>query len=186
MTRKIQTGAFCILLISMIGQTTVAGQSVPQDVFFQQISNLCGSRFIGQSTFPEDPGDAWRGKVLVAHIETCTANEIRIPFIVGDDHSRTWVLRRVEGGLQLQHDHRHADGSPDTVTLYGGTTLSAGSDLRQSFPADAYTAELIPEASTNEWFLGLSEDATELTYYLERNEQPRFKAILQKEQNKTE
>ena len=122
----------------------------------------------------------WRGKKLVAHIKTCTANEIRIPFIVGDDHSRTWILRRVEAGLQFQHDHRHADGMPDDVTLYGGTTLSSGSHLAQSFPADDYTADLIPEAATNEWFLSFSEDGTELTYYLERHGKPRFRAILEK------
>lgn len=155
-------------------------ESDSQDAFFQQIAGLCGSRFTGQASFPEDPGDAWRGKNLVAFIETCDADEIRIPFSVGEDHSRTWILRRVEGGLQLQHDHRHADGTPDEVTLYGGTTLSAGSHLVQSFPADAYTADLIPEAATNEWFLSLSEDGTELTYYLERHAQPRFRAVLYK------
>ena len=180
MNRKFQITAFWVLFITITGQAAFAAQTESQDAFFRQISDLCGTRFVGQSSFPEDPGDAWRDKKLVAFIETCSTDEIRIPFIVGDDHSRTWILRRVEGGLQLQHDHRHADGTPDTVTLYGGTTLSAGNHLGQSFPADAYTAELIPEASTNEWFLTFNADGTELTYYLERNSQPRFKAVLQK------
>ncbi len=48
----------------------------------------------------------------------------------------------------------------------------------QSFPADAHTAQLIPDASTNEWFLSLSEDGKHLTYYLERHSKPRFKAVL--------
>ena len=180
MNREYQIVVFLACLVSTIGQATFAGQTESQNIFFQQISSLCGSRFIGQSVFPEDPGDAWRNKVLVAHIESCTADEIRIPFIVGDDHSRTWILRRVEGGIQLKHDHRHADGTADKVTMYGGTTQDAGSHLSQSFPADAYTADLIPEASTNEWFLSFKKDSSELTYYLERNGLPRFKAILQK------
>ena len=180
LNRNYQIAVFLACLVSTIGQATFAGQTESQDAFFQQISSLCGSRFVGQSVFPEDPGDAWRDKVLVAHIESCTADEIRIPFIVGDDHSRTWILRRVEGGIQLKHDHRHADGTPDKVTMYGGTTQSAGSNLSQSFPADAYTAGLIPEASTNEWFLSFNRDSSELTYYLERNNLPRFKAILLK------
>ena len=180
MNRKYQIAVFLACLVSSIGQATFAGQTESQDAFFQQVSSLCGARFVGQSVFPEDPGEAWRNKVLVAHIESCTADEIRIPFIVGDDHSRTWVLRRVEGGIQLKHDHRHADGTPDKVTMYGGKTQSAGSHLSQSFPADTYTADLIPEASTNEWFLSFNKDSSELTYYLERNGLPRFKAILLK------
>lgn len=180
LNRKHQIAVFLAVLVSVIGQTSFAGQTESQDAFFRQISALCDARFVGQSVFPEDPGDAWRDKVLVAHIESCTADEIRIPFIVGDDHSRTWILRRVEGGIQLKHDHRHADGTPDKVTMYGGTTQSAGSHLSQSFPADAYTKDLIPEASTNEWFLSFNKDSSELTYYLERNDLPRFKAILLK------
>jgi hypothetical protein len=172
--------ALVALYASMVSHATFAGQSESQDAFFQKVASFCGTSFTGQSSFPEDPGDAWRGKELVAHIKTCNPDEIRIPFIVGEDHSRTWILRRVEGGLQLQHDHRHADGIADEVTLYGGTTLNNGSHLAQSFPADDYTAGLIPEAATNEWFLSFSEDGTELTYYLERHGKPRFRATLKK------
>ena len=182
MNRKYQISVFLACLVSTIGPATFAGQTESQDAFFKQLSSLCGSRFVGQSVFPEDPGDGWRDKQLVAHIQSCTADEIRIPFIVGDDHSRTWILSRVEGGIQLKHDHRHADGTADEVTMYGGTTQSAGSPLSQSFPANAYTEDLIPEASTNEWFLSFSRDSSELTYYLERNGLPRFKAILLKKQ----
>ncbi|NNE04361.1 MAG: hypothetical protein HKN15_01370 [Xanthomonadales bacterium] len=174
---------FAVLLYS--GYLAAASPSVdhsdPQAAFFERISSLCGARFTGQATFPEDPGDAFRDQELVAHIEQCEADEIRIPFHVGEDRSRTWILSRVEGGLQLKHDHRHADGTPDEVTMYGGTTQHSGSDLRQSFPADVHTAMLIPEASTNEWFLELSEHATRLTYYLERHGQPRFEAVLHRE-----
>lgn len=169
---------FAVLFATVIGLPAFAGQSDAQDAFFQKIASLCGERFSGQASFPDDPGDAWRGKNLVAYIETCTADEIRVPFSVGEDRSRTWILRRENNGLQLKHDHRHADGTPDEVTMYGGTTLSSGSPLAQSFPADVYTADLIPDAATNEWFLSLNDDGSELTYYLERHGQPRFRAVL--------
>jgi hypothetical protein len=55
-----------------------------------------------------------------------------------------------------------------------------GSPLSQSFPADSYTANLIPEAASNEWFLSFSADGQELTYYLERHGKPRYKAVLSK------
>lgn len=151
-----------------------------QQVFFDRLASLCGARFEGRSVFPEDPGDAFRDQLLVAVVETCGEDEIRIPFLVGADHSRTWVLKRTADGLQLKHDHRHEDGTPDEVTLYGGTAINPGTYLSQSFPADSYTANLIPEAATNEWFLSLSEDAGEMTYYLERHNKARFKAILKR------
>lgn len=154
-----------------------------QAAFFDNIKALCGTRFEGQSSFPEDPGDAFRDKILVALIETCSEHEIRIPFLVGEDSSRTWILTRLaKGGLELKHDHRHADGTPDDVTLYGGTTSNPGSAVSQSFPADAYTAELIPEAASNEWSITITADGSELIYYLERHGQPRFKATLRRVQ----
>lgn len=152
-----------------------------QQAFFDQVQSMCGARFEGESVFPDDPGDGFRGQLLVAVIETCGADEIRIPFVVGSDASRTWLLTRTVNGLQLKHDHRHADGTPDEVTLYGGVAIEAGSPLSQSFPADSYTAELIPEASTNKWFLSLSADGQQLTYYLERHGKARFKAVLNKQ-----
>jgi hypothetical protein len=85
------------------------------------------------------------------HVRSCSDDEIRIPFHVGEDRSRTWVITRTAGGLRLKHDHRHADGSEDAVTQYGGDTDGAGSATLQEFPADAFTATLIPAAATNIW-----------------------------------
>jgi len=192
LTRPLSTNVFssviiAALLISVITRQSNAADpaSTPvlnanQQAFFDKVKSMCGVRFEGDSVFPEDPGDAFRGQLLVATIETCGDDEIRIPFLVGPDASRTWVLTRTVNGLQLKHDHRHADGTPDEVTLYGGVAVDAGSALSQSFPADSYTADLIPEASTNEWFLSFSADGQELTYYLERHGKPRYKAVLNK------
>ena len=168
------------LSFSMLTATHVYAQTgkEPQNAFFEHLSALCGARFEGESVFPEDPGDAFRDQLLIATIKVCEEQKIAIPFQVGEDHSRTWVLTQTANGLQLKHDHRHADGTPDEVTLYGGTASEPGSDLSQSFPADAYTAELIPEAATNVWSITLSADGTQITYYLERHQKARFKARL--------
>lgn len=167
-----------VLVFILFSNTPAAGSNHPQDDFFNALIDLCGHRFEGKSDYPDDPGDDFRDALLVATIKECSKHEIRIPFVVGQNRSRTWILSRVAGGLQLKHDHRHADGSEDDITMYGGTTSEAGSALEQSFPADAHTAKLIPEASTNEWFLKLSDDGRQLTYYLERHGKPRFRAIL--------
>ena len=47
-----------------------------QQMFFDRLSALCGTRYEGQSVFPEDPGDAFRDQLLVAVFETCGADEI--------------------------------------------------------------------------------------------------------------
>lgn len=146
--------------------------------FFTNLSDLCGARFEGKMTFPEDGQDSFAGKLLVAKIAECSEQQIRVPFHVGEDQSRTWVISQTEHGLQLKHDHRHSDGTPDEVTDYGGTTETSGSELIQAFPADAYTAKLIPAAATNVWNLSFSEDFKTLTYHLTRFGKPRFTAVL--------
>jgi len=144
--------------------------------YFSRWQGLCGAKFEGLTTFPEQPGEEFRGKRLVANVKSCSATEIRIPFAVGDDHSRTWVLSKTDQGqLLLKHDHRHQDGTPDEITNYGGFA-AVGNALSQSFPADGYTSQLIPEAATNVWQISLSQDNSQLTYYLERHGEPRFRA----------
>lgn len=169
-----------IALMALSTQTVLCAESTAQTAFFENLKSLCGARFEGLAVFPEDPGDAFRDQTLVATIESCNDKIIRIPFHVGKDSSRTWVLTRLPEGLELKHDHRHADGTPDEVTMYGGTTRKPGTGLSQSFQADDYTAKLIPEAATNEWSLTLTADLNDMTYYLERHGKPRFKAKLKR------
>jgi hypothetical protein len=149
-----------------------------RDQFYLALKGLCGARFEGAKTFPPDSTDAFAGKLLVATVATCTDKEVRVPFVVGEDRSRTWVFTRTQDGLQLQHDHRHADGTPDAVTMYGGLARSGGTARSQSFPADAHTARLIPAAVTNVWTVTLSDDRSTLTYHLERDAKQRFTAVL--------
>lgn len=116
----------------------------PADRFLEAIAAACGRAFEGRITDnePTIADDPFVGRRLVMHVRECRPGAIRIPFHVGEDRSRTWVLTRTKDGLHLAHDHRHADGSPDSLTMYGGRTLDAGSDTVQRFPADAYTVAL--------------------------------------------
>ncbi|MBR9989828.1 MAG: hypothetical protein KFH98_08745 [Gemmatimonadetes bacterium] len=131
--------------------TTAVASADPQDAFWSSLQSLCGTAHEGSVIEPL-PGDtAFMDKSLVMHVRSCTDGEIRIPFHVGEDRSRTWVLTRTDDGLRLKHDHRHEDGSEDEVTQYGGDTRDSGSAERQEFPADEFTASLIPAAATNVW-----------------------------------
>ena len=95
---------------------------------------------------------------------------------MGEDRSRTWVLTNVSEGLQLKHDHRHEDGTPDEITMYGGISTLAPDALEQRFPADNYTAELLPAAATNEWTMAISPDGKTFSYILKRDGKMHYQA----------
>lgn len=119
--------------------------------FWSPLTALCGRSFGG--TLREAPaGDTtFANKQLVMHVQQCTEAEIRIPFHVGSNRSRTWILSRTNDGFRLKHDHRHQDGSADAITQYGGDTRGNHAGVRQRFFADSRTATLIPGAATNVW-----------------------------------
>lgn len=153
-----------------------AGREVaPADRFLQAITRHCGQAFAGRVLVdePAAPGNsAFAGQALVMHVRECAPGEVRIPFHVGEDRSRTWVLTRTPGGLRLKHDHRHADGSPDPVTMYGGDTADAGSAIRQAFPVDAesvamFTREGLVASVTNTWAMEI-EPGKRFLYELSR------------------
>jgi|GEM_PF-4650922 len=96
------------------------GADAAQDAFFANLTELCGQTFEGK-VVTDDPVDAdFRRQRLVMHVRDCSADEIRIPFHVGEDHSRTWVITRTPEGLRLKHDHRDPDGTTHTLHWYGG------------------------------------------------------------------
>lgn len=150
---------------------------VPADAFMAALASHCGQAFEGRvvanAPTPAAP-DAFEGERLVMHVRGCDdpARELRIPFHVGDDRSRTWVLTRVGPGLRLKHDHRHEDGSPDRVTMYGGETRARGTAVRQEFPVDEHSIALfrregLEESLTNTWALEV-EPGRRFLYELSR------------------
>lgn len=146
-----------------------------QDAFFANLQALCGQSFAGtiEVDEPAAPGnDAFAGKPLVMHVRDCDDDTVRIPFHVGDDRSRTWVVTRTDTGLRLKHDHRHADGTPDAVTMYGGDTTTGGTPVRQAFPVDAesialFEREGLTASVANTWAMEL-HPGERFTYELSR------------------
>lgn len=150
-----------------------------RDAFMATLNTMCGQRFEGVQTYAVDPNNDFAGKKISTHVN-CSAADVRMPVQVGEDRSRTWIFTRPAAGLELRHDHRHADGSPDAVTMYGGMAQAGGSARSQAFLADAYTAKLVPGADTNLWTVSLSEDGQVLTYRLERHAKPRAEFTLRR------
>ena len=139
----------------------------PQDAFWNAAQELCGRTFAGRLTHGGPSDSVLANSELRMHVRECSPDELRIPFHVGDDRSRTWVLTRTADGLRLKHDHRHEDGSEDSITQYGGDTRGPGTAQRQEFYADSLTAALIPAAQTNVWTIEILAD-TMFTYALRR------------------
>jgi hypothetical protein len=127
-----------------VTEATAATSLQATDAFLARLREHCGQAFAGslQVNEPPDSSDPFATQSLVMHVRECGENELRIPFHVGTDRSRTWVLTRTGSGLRLKHDHRHEDGSPDKVTMYGGDTVAAGTPGRQEFPVDQESQSL--------------------------------------------
>ncbi|XQW85413.1 hypothetical protein ACOYR1_01395 [Thalassotalea piscium] len=167
-----------LLLILTMMFSSVALATSPSQQFFQNLKAYCGQTMVGKSVFPVSKEDAFYGKTLVMKVASCTETEMRIPFSVGEDHSRTWILTLTEKGLLFKHDHRLEDGSPDKLTMYGGYSDGSGSAFEQHFPADAETKQLVPKGKTNVWSLTLDKKNAQFIYYLSRHNEPRFKAVF--------
>jgi hypothetical protein len=145
-----------------------AGSLPPaQEAFWSALSALCGTAYEGSVVESTPPDTVMSRERLVMHVRECPGDTLRIPFHVGANRSRTWVVTRTAAGLRLKHDHRHEDGSADSVTQYGGDTRTAGDSTQQEFFADSLTASLIPAAQTNIWTLGL-EPGRRFVYALRR------------------
>jgi hypothetical protein len=141
----------CLTALSACRASLPAREAGEQGAFWASLQRLCGNAFAGKVVQGSEADSAFRRSPLVMHVRQCSQDEIRIPFHVGGNRSRTWILTRSDDGLRLKHDHRHEDGSEDAVTQYGGDTRMVGTAARQEFYADAHTAGLIPAAATNVW-----------------------------------
>ncbi|PAJ73775.1 hypothetical protein CJF42_14105 [Pseudoalteromonas sp. NBT06-2] len=141
------------------------------DQFFNAISKHCGKAFLGKVTSGGSSNDSFSNNNLIMHVRRCNDTELQVPFHVGKDASRTWIITKTGSGLSLKHDHRHKDGTPDTSTMYGGHTVDAGWAQAQSFPADQYSKELfiksgIPQSTANTWHMYIYPE--KFTYRLTR------------------
>ncbi len=155
--------------LSLLGATALTGcasispPANPQDAFFAALTARCGKAYAGKLASNQDADATMRGKAMVMHIRSCTPDRIEIPFHIdgvgpdgGWDRSRTWIITRTSAGLRLKHDHRHADGSKDELTMYGGDAADGGTAARQNFPVDAESIALFTRtgrsvSNTNIW-----------------------------------
>jgi len=153
-----------------------AGESDPQTRFMATLAGHCGKAYAGRMVSADAADADMAGLAMVVHFRECSPERMAIPFHVQAedgtwDRSRTWLITRTDRGLRLKHDHRHADGSADAVTMYGGNTATGGSAVAQDFPVDAesiamFRANALDKSVTNVWRVEVG--AATYTYQLSR------------------
>ena len=161
-------GALSIALATsaaLLGGCATTHETIsPQDQFVARLKAHCGKAYAGRVVSTDAADADMRGQMLIMHVRGCHADRVEIPFHVGSDRSRTWIVTRTDTGLRLKHDHRHEDGSADAVTFYGGDTADAGSATRQTFPVDAesiasFRANKLDASVTNIWAMEVNDDS---------------------------
>lgn len=180
-TRTLPALALCAALSACAGgYAQSAPPPDPQDAFFAALSSHCGKAFAGALVSTNSADDDFTAAPMVMHVRQCSEDRIAVPFHVkldGEwDRSRTWIITRTGTGLRLKHDHRHDDGKPDAVTLYGGDTAAPGTAREQAFPVDAESIAMFERAGltasvTNVWTVEVDPAGTEgarFAYQLKR------------------
>lgn len=176
--------ALSLLLTACGGDTETAETENAHDLFFANLSTLCGESLVGGSTFPDDPEHPLVATELRNHISSCDENKIRIElYRDGDYWHGAWVIERRDEGLHLFHDHlgdvrTMEDLGEGDFHGYGGYADDSGTGTTQYFPADEATEEIIPAAATNVWMMSLDLENGRFIYYLERHNEPRFRAEM--------
>lgn len=166
--------AACLILTSCGGRSSqtdipALGSELvvtEERAFFNNLAAHCGESFEGEQTFLAEGRESWEDKDFIMHVTICEDDRIYVPFHLSDDHSRTWMFLVEDGRLRFRHDHRHEDGTPEEVTMYGGYADGEGTHYRQDFPADEYTCEMLPTACNAVWRVELTEDPPAFSYSL--------------------
>lgn len=157
---------YLMLSLLLISFSLTAQDAATLSKFWNNLQKHCGKTYEGIIISGGQEGDGFTGQKLLMNVLSCQSTQIKIPFISGENRSRTWILTQKDGVLELKHDHRHEDGSADLVSMYGGKAANSGSETTQVFPADQYTCNLISYACANVWWITL--DDTRFTYNLRR------------------
>ena len=135
-SRKMTAALTIVGAVASFMGTSVKAAESNQDKFFDSINAHCGNAFSG-SVEDSSNSTAYNGRKFVLHIRDCSDTQIKMPLHIDDNSSRILVLTKSDGSIKLQHDHRHADGSSDALTLYGGYSSADTTDNVTNFPESA-------------------------------------------------
>lgn len=156
---------FPVLILCLItacsNDARIDREATPSASFLSRISAHCGNAFEGRVVSNDEVDASFASEQLIMHVRECADDEVRVPFHVGDDHSRTWVISSIDDGLRLKHDHRHEDGEEDSVTQYGGDSNIITAN-RAEFPVDQFSIDMfnregLTASVTNVWAVEITD-----------------------------
>ena len=146
---------------ALLAPLAITSPATAADAFIQSFAAGCDRAHPGNVVTTDEVDADFAASTLVMHVRDCRATEVRIPFHVGSNRSRTWMISKTDSGYRLKHRHINEDGTPDALTNYGGDHVGppkalAGGGWRLEFPADAesktmFEAAGIPVSSRNVW-----------------------------------
>lgn len=145
--------------------------------FFENLRAMCGQTFGGRTILAPVTDETFEPARLYMVVEQCEGDEIRVPFIVGEDDSRTWVFQMREDGLTFFHEHLRPDGSAHDVSGFGGHASPQGTATFQSFP-DFRATEETPPAEHRIWRLRIDAENHLFVYYLDRGGAPAYRLVF--------
>jgi hypothetical protein len=150
--------------------------------FLKNLSEYCGYSYEGRTTeFSLGTGDGdhpLEDPRMLMVLEECSEDEVRIPFHVDEDQSRTWVLQMRDNQLHLSHDHRYPDGTEYDQNMYGGYSDARGTIHKHFFPADQFTITERPQRDINVWSMEVDPDNDRFYYRLYLEGVLRFEATF--------
>jgi len=143
-------------LLALAACAVVPRSAPSQEQFYARLRALCGHAYEGRLVSSEAADREMAAARLVIQVRSCSDERLAIPFHVGNDHGRVWIVSRTAAGLHLRHEHYRADGSEEPVSGYGGDSDGPGNPRRQAFPADQASRDLFvrqdaPASITNVW-----------------------------------
>jgi hypothetical protein len=153
-----------------------AGEATPSssaEQFMSSLSELCGNTYTGSVVSKQAVDADWRAAPLTLGPVECEAGAVHAPLAVGEDRSRTWHITRDGETVELRHEHRLKDGSPDPVSYYGGYSNADSTSSAMYFPADEASKTMFVEngldvSVANVWTLSIEDGV--LRYALARPE----------------
>jgi hypothetical protein len=158
-------------------QDVATASRAAQRAFFENGRALCGQPFGGRTILAEAADTTFEPARLYFVMEQCGTDELRMPFIVGDDDSRTWILRLGDDGLTFTHQHLREDGSEYDNSGFGGHASNDGSASFQSFP-DFRATDATPAAERRVWRLRIDREHDLFVYYLDRGGRPAYRLVF--------
>ncbi len=91
---KLRSSKFVPFLALLLAGFGAAQTPKPVETFWKELEKLCGKAYAGTVVADTTGDERFKNKAMVMHVRSCKKDQVRIPFMVGDDRSRTWVITR--------------------------------------------------------------------------------------------